>query len=271
LFKDVVKKRLKKRAEALEFLVKFYQIYNQVAISWIRRAIKRPLLSMYGIDSVSNQTDGGEGAVLATEGDENGVTDLSKQSLKFFSSNLSKRNPEEFQKRMMLLRVRVKGIITNLLESTTLDSIPGPLIIFISNLTKDGQYVPDNFLTPYELNRIDLDNYSAIVDLDQVQRQMIAAIYLFGKMLVSKVLLVPEKASSSSDEKNEKKDEIQIYLDQQQELDSVVKENFKIVASVLYLMFMQEIQATMKNYERHRDKPGNDIISRKLYTYKQIS
>lgn len=66
----------------------------------------------------------------------------------------------------MLLRVRVKGILSNLLEATTLERIPGPLIIFLSNLTQKGQFVPDRFLTPYELNRIDLDNYGAIVDLD---------------------------------------------------------------------------------------------------------
>ena len=93
----------------------------------------------------------------------------------------------------MLLRVRVKAIVANLLDQTTLETFPSPLTIFISNLTRNGQYVPDNFLTPYEMNRVDLDNYSAFVNLDFKQKQMIATMYLFGKILVSKVLIVPRK------------------------------------------------------------------------------
>lgn len=205
LFKEVVQKRLKKRAETLEFIVKFYQIYNQVAISWLRRAIKRPLLSMYGIEAAgTNQPTEG----LATEPDENTAAELSKQPLRFFKANLSTKDPKEFRKRLMLLRVRVKGILSNLLEATTLERIPGPLIVFLSNLTQKGQFVPDRFLTPYELNRIDLDNYGAIVDLDYQQRQMIAGLYLFGKILITKVLLVPKKDQTQSQPSSDKKDEI---------------------------------------------------------------
>lgn len=270
LYRDAIRKRLKKRADTLEFIVKFYQIYNQVAISWTRRAIKRPLLSMYGIEAAgSNQPNEGP---LPTEGEDNTAHELSKQSLRFFKPKLSKNNPQEFRKRLMLLRVRVKGILSNLLEATTLESIPGPLIVFIANLTKNGQFVPDHFLTPYELNRIDLDNYGAIVDLDPLQRQMIATIYLFGKILISKVLLPQKRDPDAQASKDDKKDEIQIYLDSVDDnLDEVVRDNFKIVASVLYLMFMQETHAAMRSYERTRDEPGNDIISKKLYQYGQLS
>ena len=50
-------------------------------------------------------------------------------------------------------------------------------------------------------------------------------------------------------------------------INEVVRDNFKIVASVLYLLFMQELHASMRAYERKADRPGNDIISNKLFTY----
>ena len=56
---------------------------------------------------------------------------------------------EERKERLMLLRVRIKGFVTNLVENTNADDMPVPLLIFISNLTKPGQFVPDGFLTKY--------------------------------------------------------------------------------------------------------------------------
>lgn len=101
---------------------------------------------------------------------------------------------------------------------------------------------------------------------------MIATLYLFGKILISKVLLVPKKDPGQPQQAGtDKKDEIQIYLDSVEEIDEVVRDNFKIVASVLYLMFMQEMHASMRSYERAQDRPGNEIISGKLYSYKQVA
>jgi hypothetical protein len=49
----------------------------------------------------------------------------------------------------MLLRVRVKGLLVDLTEQTNVDVMPVPLIVFLHNITQDGNYVPDSFLTPY--------------------------------------------------------------------------------------------------------------------------
>jgi hypothetical protein len=37
-----------------------------------------------------------------------------------------------------------------------------PLISFLSTLVKKGQYMPDSFLFPFELERVSLDDYAAL-------------------------------------------------------------------------------------------------------------
>ena len=78
---------------------------------------------------------------------------------------LNKKDEED--KRMMLLQVRVKGIIESLLYNTNADTMPIPLIVFMENLTHPGAYVPNAFLSKFQLGRIDTDNYGAILDLDE--------------------------------------------------------------------------------------------------------
>jgi hypothetical protein len=44
--------------------------------------------------------------------------------------------------------------------------MPIPLLVFLSSLTKPKSYVPDHFLTQFELNRITTDEYGAVVSMD---------------------------------------------------------------------------------------------------------
>ncbi len=48
-------------------------------------------------------------------------------------------------------------------DLTDVKNMPLPLIIFISNLTKPKNFCPDNFLTEFEMNRLELDSYGAIL------------------------------------------------------------------------------------------------------------
>ena len=68
--------------------------------------------------------------------------------------------------RMMLVRVRVKGILQDLLKNTNVDTMPVPLVIFISDLLKPKVFVPNNFLSGYQMARVDTDNYGAFIRLD---------------------------------------------------------------------------------------------------------
>ena len=122
----------------------------------------------------------------------------------------------------MLCQVRIKGILTDLTASTNVDQMPIPLIIFINNLCQSKSYVPNNFLTNYQLNRIDTDNYGAIISLDALQLKMISSIYIFAKVLLTNILLQVKHKDKSSE----------------QRINEVVEENFKVIASILYYIFM---------------------------------
>ena len=102
--------------------------------------------------------------------------------------------------------------------------MPIPLIIFINNLCQTKSYVPNNFLTPYQLNRIDTDNYGAIIDLDPVQLKMVSSIYIFAKVLLTNILLKVEN--------NEQQSNVE------QRVNDVIASNFKVIASILYYLFM---------------------------------
>jgi hypothetical protein len=49
--------------------------------------------------------------------------------------------------------------------------------------------VPNSFLTPYQLNRVDTDNYGALIEVDELQTKMITGIYLFARILIYNILM----------------------------------------------------------------------------------
>jgi hypothetical protein len=69
---------------------------------------------------------------------------------------------QDRQQKIMITRVRIKGILSDLMEATNLERMPVPLIVFVAFICKPGNHMPDNFLTQFDLNRIRLDNYGAI-------------------------------------------------------------------------------------------------------------
>lgn len=98
---------------------------------------------------------------------------------------------QERELRLMKAKVRVKGILNSILENIRLNQVPKPLLSFLDGLIKDKQFIPDNFATTYELERVNLDQYGAFTKLDHNQRRMFFGIYLIIKILVAKVLLNP--------------------------------------------------------------------------------
>lgn len=219
--KDARKTRLKKRAERLKFYGNFLRIYTQVARAWIRKSIKKPLLTIFA--------------------DTEQILSLNKDSLGLFDPQA------ELQKRIMLLRVRVKGVLKDLENNTNVDVMPVPLIIFLSNLCAAKSYVPDGFLTTYQLNRIDVDNYGAIISLDENQTKMIVGIFIFARIMILKVLTATK-----------------IDGDAQAGIGEVVQDNFLTISSICYWLFMQEINEIMRNYPRVQDKKGDDVFGNKL-------
>lgn len=97
---------------------------DKVAKTWIQKAIRNPLLSLF------SETD---------------------QSLLFTKDALQlylDRKGEE-TKRILILQVRVKGILQDLVAGTNTDVLPVPFIRFLKYLFHNGAFVEDGFLTNY--------------------------------------------------------------------------------------------------------------------------
>ena len=163
----------------------------------------------------------------------------------------------EYRRRMMFTHVRVKGIVLDLDESTTVAAVPEPLMLFLNNVCRPGTYVADDFLTPYQLNRIDLDNYGAIINLDKWQQKMIAGIFLYVRSLIMDILMKNAEQKALGDGANA-------------EGGQNLPENFKFVATILYYLFMKVVNAEMMEYQREQDEKGNDIFSAILFEYKVV-
>jgi hypothetical protein len=65
----------------------------------------------------------------------------------------------------MKAKVRLKGVFKGLLDYTNERYIPKPLFAFLANLTSNSQFIPNNFLTEYEINLVELDTYGKLVNI----------------------------------------------------------------------------------------------------------
>ena len=125
----------------------------------------------------------------------------------------------------MKARVRLKGILKGILEQSTIETIPLPLFGFLANLVKPGQFVPDGFLSPFEIAHLNLDSYGALLRITDKQIQMVIGIYILIKVLVVKILsnptglgLIPEGGGGNQ---------------------TLMKTNFKVLASLTYYVVME--------------------------------
>lgn len=113
------------------------KMYNEVCKGWLIRAIKRPMISIINDHNVNFD-----------------FMDYSLGSL-------------QIENNFMKLKVRIKGIFNSILENMDLKIIPVPFIIFLGNLISHKSFMPDNFLTQFEINRLQLDAYGALYHPDE--------------------------------------------------------------------------------------------------------
>jgi hypothetical protein len=66
-----------------------------------------------------------------------------------------------------------------------------PLVSFLGSIARPQQYIPDGFLTHFEMERLNLDKYGALVRINDKQMQMMIGNYILIKVLVIKILSNP--------------------------------------------------------------------------------
>ena len=190
IYSEVVTDQKRRRSEQMQFFAKFIEIYKKVAKAWASRALRKPYIAIMGDREQPLRFD-----------------DHAMKSVGVF-----KDKDDEFRRRLMFTQVRIKGIIQDLFTDTTAEKLPEPLLLFLNGVTTPGTFVPDNWLTPFQLNRLDVDNYGAIIAIDENQTRMIAANFMFVRITLFEVLLqrmmkkMEKEAKRKEGEAEEKED-----------------------------------------------------------------
>ncbi|CDW85260.1 UNKNOWN [Stylonychia lemnae] len=225
LYRESIKNKLRLREQTVKDMDDAIKLYNDVAKGWLMKSIKKPLISILQ--------------------DPNQSFDFSEKGI----------DDETSLNRLMKLKVRAKGIIQSIAENTDIKNMPLPLIIFINSLTKAKNFVPQDFLTEYELNRLNTDSYGAITQqLSEDQIKMVGGIYLLGKILIVKILFNPNKSGISM------------------QFNDKMLLNFKLLSSVLYNSFLEYMDQITAKFLKPgtQDRKGSDGISQHMLQPQQV-
>ena len=124
--------KYKERQDKLTDLDQAIKLYTDVTKGWLVTSIKKPVLSVVSDPDIN---------------------------FDFRDPNIDDITREQ---RMMRLKVRVKGIISELAATAYSNKVPQPLLLFLKTLCKPKAIIPDNFLTEFEMNRIPADDYGTM-------------------------------------------------------------------------------------------------------------
>lgn len=143
-------------------------------------------------------------------------------------------------------------------NKTNEKDVPYPLLMFLNSMTENNAFIANNFLTPFELDRITLNKYGAIQNPTMEVKQMIIGFFLLGKILCGMILLKPSGKGE------------------------YIKVNYKIIASIIWQAFMIYIKAQAKTTDPSKNddfilkngvkypKKTNDIVSEDLFDHRDL-
>ena len=99
---------------------------------------------------------------------------------------------EEKEHRMGLVKSVCEDIIIDLDEKTREGYLEADHLTFFFNFTQSGAFMPNNFLTKFELDRIVLDQNGALTEMTDVRKKMVLGMFILGKIFVPRVCIKPE-------------------------------------------------------------------------------
>ena len=85
---------------------------------------------------------------------------------------------------------------------------------------------------------------------------MLAGIYLFARVLIVNILMKSKKTAGNQETAV---------------INEIVTDNFMYISSVLYFIFMQEVDEMLKDYERDKNLKASDIYSKKLLPFSKVA
>ena len=71
------------------------------------------------------------------------------------------------------------------------------------NFIEDGAYMANNFLTRFELNRLELDSNGALTGQNTPRKKMLLGMFIIGKIFLPRVCIKPESIGLDQIYKNQ--------------------------------------------------------------------
>ena len=160
-----ISKRATQRAKEIEkeFKAEFDELmtlYTEVAVGWLLKLWNKPIVSLLVDSSIS----------------------LDFKSI--WGSSSSK---------LLKIKVRIETILNAIKSSIQDGEMPVPLASFMKSIASKGGYVPKDFFTKFEKNRITLTDRGYLKEANLKEKQVVLGVFLLVRMLVIQILLKPQK------------------------------------------------------------------------------
>jgi hypothetical protein len=226
-------KEVGKRKDQIDNFKDSLSIYLDVAKGWLVKCSKVPFTS---------------------------ILQDQKMSMDFISATSTSTVDSCFRR----AKVRTEAVIDNLIKSANSTNLPYSLLLFLKELTTEKTYIPNNFLTLFEIHRVVLNKYGALQVPTYQVKQLLIAFFLLGKILCGAILMKPKDIG------------VGVTITKSCEI------NFKIIASIIWqatLKYLKtyvkcidpenDIEFTVKKGKNYPKKP-TDIISEELYDERDL-
>ena len=121
---------------------------------------------------------------------------MDEQSL-LFAYKEKPVNSKDLDKNISVIEEYTRKILVGMIESCSEEILGKNLIDFLKNICFDGGYLPQNFLTQFELDRLEFDSNGKIIKMNPEKRKMIIGFFLVYYIMLSKVLTKPWRFDKS--------------------------------------------------------------------------
>ena len=138
------------------------------------------------------------------------------------------------------------------------------LLLFLNELTTENTYIPNNFLTLFELHRLNLNKYGSLQKPTYEVKQMLIGFFLIGKILCGSILMNPKQIG------------VGVAVSKTWEI------NLKIIASIIWQAALKYLKTYVKSIDPENDedftirkgikypKKPTDIISEDMYDERDL-
>ncbi|OMJ81701.1 hypothetical protein SteCoe_17751 [Stentor coeruleus] len=166
LVSNMLEKKAKFYMENMIYMKEQIEVFKEVTQAWALKAMKSVLVS--------------------TINDAN--LDLLMPNRE---KDIKKKN---FTSKVMKLQVRVTGIIEGLEKITNEANMQPPFRSFFERYTSNKTFIPRNFLSPFEISRLEFNEFGGLVNQTDDKKRMMLCFFVISKIIIGEICLKPIEA-----------------------------------------------------------------------------